>query len=169
MTELYALDPDAEQRLWRWLASMDLVSTFRVMRGPLPHPLQLSVLEPRRLGTTVVDALWLRFLDVAAALEARRYAGEGQLVLELTDTMFPANAGRWEIAADADGQATVSRTSAEPDVALDVATLASTYLGLMRFGDLARAGRVRECRDGALATADRLFATSVSPFCNTPF
>ena len=36
---------------------------------------------------------------------------------------------------------------------------ASVYLGAFRFADLAGAGRVRECRPGAIAAADRIFAS----------
>ena len=47
--------------------------------------------------------------------------------------------------------------------------LASVYLGAFRFADLARAGRVRECRPGAIAAADRIFASDTAPWCSTMF
>ena len=47
--------------------------------------------------------------------------------------------------------------------------LAPTYLGAVRWGDLARAGRIQECRPGALAAADALWATSVAPYNSTMF
>ena len=75
--EVIALDPDAEQVLWEWLLSMDLVRTITGRRAPVPHPLQHMLLEPRRLGLTVTDGLWLRILDLPAALEARGYVGSG--------------------------------------------------------------------------------------------
>jgi hypothetical protein len=52
---------------------------------------------------------------------------------------------------------------------LDVAALACVYLGALRFSDLARAGRVRECRPGALMTADVLFTADRAPWCSTVF
>ncbi len=167
--ELMAVDPDAEQRLWQWIASMDLVATVKIWRGPVPHPLQLWLQEPRRLGMTVADALWLRLLDVSAALAARTYAGEGSLVLEVEDAVIESNAGRWQLAVRADGSAAVARTAAEPDLVLDVAALACAYLGAFRFSDLARAGRVRECQPGALRSADVLFTPFRAPHCNTMF
>ena len=167
--ELMALDPDAEQRLWQWIASMDLVATLKIWRGPVPHPLQLWLQEPRRLGMTVADALWLRLLDVPTALAARTYAGEGGLVLEVEDALIDSNAGRWQLTVRADGSAAVARTAAEPDLVLDVAALACAYLGAFRFSDLARAGRVRECQPGALHTADVLFTPFRAPHCNTMF
>ena len=39
---------------------MDLVRTLKTWRLPADHPLFLLVDEPRRLGTTVGDGLWLR-------------------------------------------------------------------------------------------------------------
>ena len=169
VTDLVGLDPETEQRLWQWVSSMDLVATLRLMRGPVPNPLQLWLQEPRRLGLTVADGMWLRFVDVAAALAARTYAGEGSVVLELEDALIDSNAGRWQLTVRADGAATMERTTAEPDLALDVASLACTYLGAFRFRDLAAAGRVREIQPGALHTADVLFTTSRAPFSNTMF
>ena len=55
------------------------------------------------------------------------------------------------------------------DIALDIADLATIYLGAFTFADLVRAGRARECRDGAAAVADTLFATAAAPWCSTMF
>ena len=157
--EVYGLDPTAEQALWEWLFAMDLIGTITAWRSPVPHPLQQWLLEPRRLGLTVQDGMWLRILDVPAALSARTYAGSGTLVLDVADSLIESNAGRWQLAVK-DGSATVTRTRAEADFELDVAALASTYLGAFRFGDLATAGRVRECQPGSLKTADMLWRGS---------
>jgi predicted acetyltransferase len=167
--EVIALDSDTERRLWQWLTRMDLVVTLAAVRGPVPHPLQLLVQEPRRLGVTVNDALWLRLLDVPAALAARTYAHEGRLTLELADAMIDSNAGRWQITVRADGPADVGMTTAEPDLALDVATRASAYLGTFRFVDLGAAGRIRELTPGALQRADTLFTPPRAPYSNTFF
>ena len=169
VAELVALDPESEQRLWQWVCSIDLVSSVHGWRGPNPHPLQLWVQEPRRLGMTLNDGLWLRLLDVSAALTARTYTGEGSLVLEVEDAMIESNAGRWQLTVRADGSASVERTTAEPDLALDIATLACVYLGAWHLTDLARAGRVRECRPGAVLAAAVVFTTSRAPYCNTMF
>ncbi|MGK2849472.1 MAG: GNAT family N-acetyltransferase [Candidatus Limnocylindrales bacterium] len=167
--ELVGLDPEAEQRLWQWVASMDLIATVKLRRGPTPHPMLSWVTEPRRLGLTLSDGLWLRIVDLPAALAARTYAGEGTLVLEVTDAQIESNAGRWQLTVPPHGAATVKRTTAEPDLSLDMAALACTYLGAQRFADLSAAGRVREGRPGALQAADMLFMPSITPFCNTLF
>jgi predicted acetyltransferase len=81
--------------------------------------------------------------------------------VELEDAFLPENSGRWRIAAGGS-----ERTEDEPDVALGVGELASVYLGGFDFGELARAGVVRELNDGAAARADALFATGTpKPWC----
>ena len=169
VVELLGLDPEAEQRLWQWIAGLDLMGSVIGRRGPVPHPLQQWLLEPRRLGLTVNDGLWLRFVDLATALAARRYIGPGSIVLDIDDEMFESNAGRWKLTVADDGTATVKRSTADPDLAIDVGALASTYLGTWRFLDLAAAGRVRECRPGAIETADGLFRARRTAYANTMF
>jgi predicted acetyltransferase len=170
--EVTALDPAAERALWEWLVGIDLVGQVKAWRTPAHNPLLLQVVEPQRLGLTIRDGLWLRLVDVRAALEARTYAGTGRLTLDVTDAFLPSNAGRWTVeVADDRGAASVTSAAdaATPDIALDVADLATVYLGAFTFADLARAGRARECRDGAIAGADRLFATPAAPWCSTMF
>ena len=166
--EVTGVDPAAEQALWQWLLSMDLVRTIVGRRGPVPHPLQHWLLEPRRMSLTINDGLWLRILDLPEALSARRYVGSGSLVLDVADDMFESNAGRWQLDIDA-GRAEVTRTTAAPDLELDVGTLAAAYLGGFRFVDLGVAGRVRECQPGVLQTADALFTPPRAPWNSTPF
>jgi predicted acetyltransferase len=174
--EVTGLDPAAERALWEWLFSIDLVGRIKVRQAPIPHPLTLQMAEPRQLGGGLVrDGLWLRIIDVRAALAARSYAAAGSVTLELTDEFCPGNAGRWWVEvqladeAGARGVATVTPTDADPDLTLDIADLAATYLGGFTFTDLARAGRVGESRPGAIDAADRLFATVVTPWCSTGF
>lgn len=165
--EVTGIDPAAEQSLWQWLLSMDLVRTVAGRRGPVPHPLQGWLLEPRRLALTIIDGLWMRILDLPAALTARGYVGSGSLVLDVSDDMFDSNAGRWRLSVS-DGRAEVARTKNAPDLELDIATLAAAYLGGFRFVDLGVAGRVRG-QPGVLQTADALFTPPRAPFNSTPF
>ena len=51
--------------------------------------------------------------------------------------------------------AAVTPFAGDPDLTLDTSDLAAVYLGAFTFADLARAGRVGECRPGAVAAADR--------------
>jgi predicted acetyltransferase len=172
--EIAALDPVAEAGLWQWACGIDLIGTVRVWRGRVPHPLQLLVTEPRRLGTTMVDGIWLRIVDLPAALAARSYRGPAELVLDVTDEFCPWNAGTWRLSVPTDGaagSATIERIpgAAAVDLSLDVSDVAAVYLGAYRFADLVAAGRVRECRPGATLIADALFATVRAPSTSTMF
>ena len=171
--ELTALDPAAEQALWEWVSGIDLIATVRGRRGPLPHPLQLLLTEPRRLALTVGDGSWLRIIDLPDALAGRSYASSGELVLEVTDEFCPGNAGRWRLAAPAgriaSGAVVVPAGDVAPDLALDISDVAAVYLGAFRFADLWRAGRVNEVRPGAVAEADTLFRTNGAPLTTTMF
>lgn len=171
--ELMGLDPVVEQYLWQWVFSIDLVGTVRGSRGPVPHPLQLLVTEPRRVGAKVNDATWLRIIDLPAALRGRAYGVDGTLALDVTDEFCPWNAGRWQLTVPGlDGElASVEPAPASvgADLSADIRDLASAYLGALRFSDLARVGRVRECRPGAIALADRLFARAGAPWNSTMF
>ena len=75
----------------------------------------------------------------------------GKVTFEVSDAFMPANAGRWTLSVPGDrGAAVVERAASgvAPDLVLDTADLATVYLGAFTFADLARAGRVRECRMG---------------------
>jgi predicted acetyltransferase len=172
--EVTALDPLAEQCLWQWIFGIDLIGTVRCWRGPAPHPLQLMVTEPRRLGVTAADGIWLRIIDLPAALAGRSYRGPGRVVLAVTDEFCPGNAGRWQLSVPTDGTpgnaaVTPAPDTAATDLALDISDLAAVYLGAFTLAELARAGRVVECRPGALVAADALFAADRGPSNATMF
>jgi predicted acetyltransferase len=64
---------------------------------------------------------------------------------------------------------TAAPASAAPDLVLDISDIAAIYLGAYRVSDLARAGRIRECRPGGLEAAGGLFATPSAPSNVTMF
>ncbi len=160
--------PRGTREIWRYLLSVDLVRTLKAGRLPSDHPLLFLAAEPRRLGVTMGDGLWIRILDMAAALEGRTYGlndhGRGHLTLDLRDEYCPWNAGRWSLKVEA-GRARVTRTDTVPDLALDANDLASLFLGGFSATALAAAGRVVEMRPGGLAAADALFSTALKPWC----
>jgi len=108
----------------------------------------------------VSDALWCRIVDVERALGGRGYAGDGEVTLELRDAFAPWNEGTWRVSAGG-----AERTSGGGELALDVTALGSVYLGGFTFAQLARAGRLEELRDGAVARADALFRSDRAPWC----
>jgi predicted acetyltransferase len=167
--ELEALDDEVEAALWHFVVNVDLVTTVRSGDRPVDDVLRWRLVDPRRLHIDHVnDHLWVRIVDPAAALAARGYAVDDELVLELTDRFLPQNDGRWLVTVSGGG-ARVTGTARAPDLALGASELGSMYLGGVAPSSLARAGRVHELADGALARADRLFATSPIPWCATHF
>ena len=163
VVEAFAETPRATREVWRYIASIDLTTTIDYHLMDTASPAFLMLRDPRALHLRVDDGLWLRILDVAAALRARSYAGEGSVVLEVQDELEPTNTARYRAGADA------GRTDDEPELALDVADLASAYLGAFSFERLRRAGRVEEFADGAVARASALFATPLAPYCPEVF
>ncbi len=167
--ELFAETPGAYAALWRYCLDADLIGTIKAERRPVDEPLRWLLAEPRRLRVTRwSDDLWLRLVDVPAALAARRYAASGSVVLDVRDEFCPWNNGRYRLDGDPTGAA-CRPTTAPADLALDVADLAAVYLGGVRFGPLASAGRVGELMPGALARADALFVADPAPWCATAF
>lgn len=164
--ELIAADPAAGAALWRDLLSRDLVSEFVARLRPADDPVLYQLLDPRRARLQVSDGLWVRIIDLPAALTGRRYSCELNVVLEVTDQLLPDNAGRWRLRAGGpSGGATCERTSEPADVALDVRELGAAYLGGTRLGVLAAAGLVTELRPGTLATLSAAMSWDPSPWC----
>jgi predicted acetyltransferase len=160
------------REIWRYLFGVDLVRTLKTWRLPTDHPLLGLVAEPRRLGITMGDGLWLRIVDAKSALEGRTYGldghADGQLTFELKDDYCPWNAGRWRLDV-ADGHAALERTDGEAGLALDANALGSLFLGGFTATALAAAARVEELRPGSLAAADALFPTALQPWCPQEF
>ena len=155
--EAMGATPAATAAVWRYLLDIDWMETVEAELLPIDHPLHLLLLEQNRMRFRVGDGLWARLVDVGAALAARSYSGDGELVLEVSDAFCPWNEGRYAL----DG----STTKAAADLRLSVDALGSAYLGGFTFSDLARAGRVEEGNEGAVARADALFRTDRKPWC----
>jgi predicted acetyltransferase len=168
VAEKMGATPAADLALWRFLLDIDLMSKLEWWPVSADDPILLSVLEPRRVGLSFGDGMWLRIVDVAPALAGRRYAADGRLVLELSDEFCRWNAGRWSISV-ADGVPIVERTTDAADIACDTTDLAAIYLGAFGFRRLADAARVRELQPGAIARADGLFRTERAPWCPKVF
>jgi predicted acetyltransferase len=160
VVEAVGADAAALATIWRYLLDVDWSETIEGYLLPVDHPLFLLLGEPRRLRYLVGDGLWVRLVDVGAALSQRGYAADGSVVFEVEDAFMPDNAGRWKLE---DGSA--KRTDGEPDIRLDVRDLGSVYLGGFTFAELNRALRIQELRDGAIARADAMFRSDVHPWC----
>lgn len=167
--QVVSADPEVEAALWEHLLAVDLVATIEGRARPAEDPLRWRLADPRRLRTiSTRDHLWVRILDIAAALAARSYLVDDDLVFEVSDPFRPANSGRWRLAAGIGG-ATCTRTDDAADAALDIADLGAAYLGGVRPSTLARAGRIQELTPGALARLDLLLSWGRTPLCSTEF
>jgi predicted acetyltransferase len=158
--EALGATPQATAAIWRFLLDVDWTGTVELSHAPPDHPLLLLLANPRRAQYRIGDALWIRIVDLPAALSGRAYGEGGPLVLEVRDAICDWNEGHWKLA---DG--TCERTDDEPDLALDVSALASAYLGAVSFTELREALRVEEIREGAVRRADTLFAWRPLPWC----
>lgn len=166
---LLAATPTAERALWRFLCSIDWVTKVKSGWRAPDDLLPFLLPNPRAAtATTQGDWLWVRILDVVRALEARTYAGEGSLVLEVTDRdgLVEADATGWRRRRRADPARRRSRTPTSRWRPHELATL---WLGDESAVRLAALGRVREERAGAARLADALLRTSRRPWCPDMF
>ena len=168
VVEIMGIDADAVEGLWRYVFGVDLTSRIRARRGPSDHPLLLLMAEPRRLQLRVTDGMWVRIVDIPAALEARGYSADGSIVLDVSDEFMPAFAGRWRLTVIG-GRGRVAATSDTADLTMEVQDLGAVYLGEFSFASLGRAGRTVEVSGNAWARADTLFASTVAPWCPEAF
>jgi len=158
--EAVGATPQATAEIWRFLLDIDWQATITASLLPPDHPLFLLLANPRRADYRSSDALWVRLVDVGAALSGRVYAGDGRVVFDVRDAVCPWNEGRWAVSADG-----AARTDDAADIALDVSTLGSAYLGATAFVQQLWAGRLEELVDGAVVRADALFASRPLPWC----
>jgi predicted acetyltransferase len=158
--EAVGVDADALAEIWRFLLDIDWVATITSWLVPPDHPLFFVLAHPRRMRYRSGDGLWVRLLDVGAALSGRTYPQDGEVVFDVRDTFCEWNEGRWRVA---DGAA--ERTDAEADLALDITSLGSAYLGGVGFAQLAQGGRVEELKPGGIERADGIFRNGLHPWC----
>ncbi|MBO0805082.1 MAG: GNAT family N-acetyltransferase [Nocardiopsaceae bacterium] len=167
---LIALTGAAYRGLWAYLADLDLTDQVIASGRPEREPLRWGLADGRQLVVTGVhDHLWVRLVDLPAALRRRRYAAEGSLILDIADPFCPWNEGRWLLEGGPDGAACrPAGQSPGPVLRLDAATLGSLYLGGASVMDLARAGRIGGDPD-ALRQARLMLGTGTTPWCSTEF
>lgn len=163
--DMNAANPDAFAGLWRYLLSVDLVDRIDAFGRPVDEPLAPLLTDQRACETRGVDDdVWVRLVDVPAALGARTYRGPGSVVIDVRDTILTGNSGRYRVSAD--GCASTDEPAA---LSMTVDTLAMLYLGGRLVSALVTAGRIEATDVESVAIADRLFATDVAPWCGTPF
>ncbi|MCW2822872.1 MAG: hypothetical protein JWR64_2667 [Marmoricola sp.] len=170
--EVWAEDAAAYAGLWRYLLDLDLARTFRHWNSPVDEPLRHLVADARAVVTSITDNLYVRVVDVEAALAARKYAAGVDLVIEVDDPILPANTGRYRIVTDGDPEgstARVTRVTSAPDISMGILELGTVYLGGVPLTDLHRVRRVAEHTPGAVAAASTAFGWHRAPWCPDMF
>jgi predicted acetyltransferase len=167
VTDLVTLTPQAYLRIWQFLADIDLAHRVVWEGAPVDDPLPWALLEPRAVRVVrETDLLWVRVLDVVAALEARPWGADGEVVIEVADPLGHAS-GRFRVVASG-GRAEVARTDDEPGVRLEADTLGALYLGGVGVDTLRAAGRVGG-RDPDVVAWAAMVDAGPPPYCITGF
>ncbi len=164
--EMIVNDPEAAAALWSFIASVDLVVTVEAAYRPVDDPVRFLLDNEAEVDTRPGMPLWIRLVDLPAALTARGYGVSERVVLDVVDDQVTSNTGRWSLEVSPDG-ASCSRTDDAADVAVRTATLATLVLGGYRATQLADAGRLPGTSPAMAERLDRLFAVARAPW--TPF
>jgi predicted acetyltransferase len=167
VVEVIAATPRAEASLWAYLTRVDGAPNVESWNNPVNGTLRHMVKEPRRVRVSAVsDALWIRILDVEAALTGRTYEEDGSVSITIADAFRPETAGSYRIEVE-DGSATVERCD-EGDIAMDIEVLGAVFLGGADALAYARAGRIVGSVED-VTTFHRLFRTANAPWIDTVF
>ncbi len=168
--DLTAATPAAYRNLWAYLVGIDVISEVALPHRPVDEPIRWLLSDGRALRKTFAgDDLWVRLLDVPAALSARGYTVPGRVVLEVVDDDTGGYAaGRYLLDAGPDG-AECRSTTESADLRISQRALASIYLGGFSLRQVFIGGGVEELTAGALLRADAMFTTTLAPWNSTGF
>lgn len=151
--DFQAADQAVANDLWRYLIGIDLVDEVLAWFRPVDDPIEAMLVDSYAVRGETEGELWLRIVDVPAALAARTYGAAEPVVVEVTDPLLAANSGRYRV-----GPHGTVRVTDAPALTMDVEALAMIYLGAWRPSTLAGIGRLTVADEAALPAADRLFA-----------
>lgn len=144
-----AQDAAVDRALWLALAQMDLIEMLTSSMIAPDSPLLAALADSRAVRITgLEDWVWLRILDLPAAVEARAFDGDGSLRIAVDDRQGYI-AGTWQLSVAA-GVGSVARTDGEPEVRLAADTLATLWLGATGAVQAADAGLIDGSRDAVL-------------------
>jgi predicted acetyltransferase len=157
--DFFAPDTDTYLGLLRFLLGLDLIDRVVFWMLPVDDPLPWLLLDRRAARVTAThDETWLRVVDVAKALSARQYEGDGDVTVAVDDPLLPDNSITVAITGDGGEQ-----TDRHPQLHVDVAGLAAVLLGGATWRSLAVAGLAHAADPTVLAAAERLFAVREAP------
>ncbi|WP_306371198.1 GNAT family N-acetyltransferase [Nocardiopsis sp. CC223A] len=166
--EMNALTPAARTALYEYLFDTDLTVETEITGLPEDDPLPALLADPLQAVPRGGGHLWLRLVDVPAALAERTYAHPLDTVIEVADRHAPWNAGRWHLKTDGE-HTRVEATDADPDLSLDAAHLGAAHLGRGPVTTHVDAGTAVERTPGAAARLDTALYTPRAPRCDTGF
>lgn len=166
VSTLVASDADAAIALWRHVAAIDLFPHIDYWNAALDDPLPYVAVDSRAVKRRVIDALYVRILDVPASLAARRYEHDGSIVLQVNDEL--GYAGTRVDLAVTNGVPVVAETDAPADVTLDVRELGALFLGRSCAQLYAGTGAIAG-EPAAVRLLGQLFATQRPPWCGEMF
>jgi len=161
--ELAAADPATLLALARRLVDFDLTAAITINSTTADSPLLWWAGGPRAMGVKTFDSLWLRLIDVDAALTARGYSSACDVVLDVVDPVCPWNQRTWRLTADSDGVATCVPTSDDADLRLPVQALGAAYLGSRSIAAQAHEGLVTELTAGSVRQFSRAMSRDREP------
>lgn len=167
--DVWGADSSVELALWKFILELDLIDTVRAEERPVDDAVRFALPNPRHYHAKLrYDEQWVRVLDVHAALTARTYGAAAEAVtIAVADPVFDHNTGVWRISAS--GAERVSLAPAEADLSTTINGLSAAYLGGTAWAELLMSSEVQQHRDGAVASADLLFASRPLPRCGTFF
>ena len=169
--ELVAHSPAARAALLRYLLELDLVESVYFRARPVEDELRWLLADPRVLRARAVrDWLWLRPVDGAAVLSARRYRVADRVTIRIEDELCPWNSGTWSLEGSADGASCQpAGAGVDVDLTMGPSGLGSLVLGGVNPSVLVDAGVIGAAAGFDLARADLFFGTNQAPFCSTGF
>lgn len=163
VAELVAATDTAHTGIWHYLTNIDLFPKLEYWNTPIDDPLPAKVTDPRRVARKLVDALWVRLMDLPAALAARRYESDGVITVDVADPTRPESAGTYRLEV-ADGEGSCERVTATADLTLDIDVLGHLFLGGGDAMAMAAAGRI-EGHPTVVLRLHRMFRTDRAPWC----
>ena len=167
VSEVITTTPDAHSALWGFLTNIDLFPQVEWWNMPVDDPLPWKIGDPRRIKRKMVDALWVRVMDVPAALSGRTYDDDGVVTFELNDPTRPETSGTYRLEV-VDGLGECQRAEATADVSFQADILGSLYLGAGDAPAMSAAGRI-DGDPGAVRTLHRILRTDRPPWCPEVF
>jgi predicted acetyltransferase len=169
--DLTAATDDAYQALWHYVLNIDLSATAGYRERAVDEQLEWLLTDgriARRQRTW--DDVWLRMLDVPAALSARRYAATDRLVLDVVDSDTGGyGQGRVTLDGGPDDAECTATPTATADLRLSQRALAAVYLGGHSLTSQVWAGYVDEESPGALDRFAVMLRTDQPPWNATGF